>query len=90
MRRKKVVAVPLITSFILWDRRYLFELVKELKDFLQSKLAKWKDGVTYCCSSKREGDDGCWRRTEQFCKRKGLDPQTFIRIFQEDTNGVYS
>jgi hypothetical protein len=89
MRKKKVVAVPLITSMILWDRKYLFELVKELKGFLQSRLNKWTDGVTYCCSSKRNSYDGCWKRTEQFCKKKGLDPETFIRIFQEDTEEAF-
>jgi hypothetical protein len=83
MKKEKGIATPMITRFILWDKNYLFQLTKELKEWLQSKLRKEDSGLCICSSSDSDDWNRCWEKTRRFCKTKGLDYHAFIEIFEE-------
>jgi len=53
-------ALPMTTRSKLQDKNLVFQLAKELKEYLQGKLKQRDDGI-YCCSSSDPNDwSRCW------------------------------
>jgi hypothetical protein len=83
MRKQKGIATPSITRFILWDKNYFFRITRELKEYLQSKLPRGDEGL-YCCSSPDPTEwSRCWEKSRRFCKKKSLDFDAFMEIFEK-------
>jgi hypothetical protein len=81
MRKKLTTSAN--TRSILRDKNLAYQLAQELKEHLQAKLQKTRDGVYYCSASTPEDYDGCWKQTRRFCSKKGLDYETFIEILEK-------
>lgn len=80
---RKKLTTPARTKSILRNKILVYRLAKELKDHLQAKLQKTRNGVYYCSASTPEDYDGCWKQTRGFCSKKGLDYETFIEVLEK-------
>jgi hypothetical protein len=78
MKEERQLGSPELTEELLQDRD--LDLVKEYVEYLRAKVKRRDDGA-YCCVTKLDGPYKCWDQTEQFCREKGLDSDTFVYEF---------
>jgi len=84
MRSKSIFPCPLETRSTLWQGPSVIKVVRELQEFLKTKMKRVKDGTfgTYwiCTTCDRSKEFGCWAKTIYFCKNQGIDFNTFTEI----------
>lgn len=93
MIKKSTIPCPLKTKSILWEGAFVLNLIKELQDFLKTKMKQVNDptfGSTWICTAcDRSRQYGCWGKTAEFCAKKGLDWQTFTEVINSFSGFAY-
>jgi len=93
MIKKSKIPCPLRTKSILWEGAFILNLVKELQDFLKTRMEQVSDPtfgsywICKTCDRSREYD--CWGKTAEFCAKKGLDWQTFTEALNAFSGFAY-
>ena len=82
MKKQKVIASPMITRFMFWDIDLFTKTILEYVEYLRRKVKRDEDGV-YLCVTETDDHDKCWGKTENFCKKKGLDSHVFWELLTE-------
>jgi len=93
MTKKSKIPCPLRTKSILWEGAFILNLIKELQDFLKTRMNQINDptfGTTWICiACDRSRQYGCWSKTAEFCAKKGLDWQTFTEVINSFSRFAY-
>ena len=93
MRKRRLIPCPLETRSILWEGANILKLVRELQDFLKTRMKQVSDptfGTCWICSvCDWSKDYKCWGKTVEFCEKKNLDWNTFVEILNSFSGFVY-
>jgi hypothetical protein len=94
MRKRRIIPCPLETRSILWEGASVIKLIRELQDFLKTKMKQVNDPTfgTYwiCKSCDWSKEHGCWEKTIEFCERKGLEWNTLTEILNHLSGFAYN
>ena len=94
MRKRRILLCPLETRSILWEGAFVIKLVRELQEFLKTKMKQINDPTfgTYwvCKSCDWSNEYGCWRKTVEFCEKKGLEWNTLTEILNHLSGFAYN
>ena len=94
MRKRRIIPCPLETRSILWEGASVIKLVRELQDFLKTKMKQVNDPTfgTYwvCKTCDRSQEFGCFGKTAEFCQKKGLDWQTLTETLNTLSGFAYN
>ena len=93
MRKRRIIPCPLETRSILWEGASVIKLVRELQDFLKTKMKQVSDptfgSYWVCTACDRSKEYGCFAKTAEFCKKRGLDWQTFTELLNSFSGFAY-
>ena len=70
------------TRFMFWDLDLFTKTVLEYVEYLRRKVKKGDEGTILLCIGEDDYDK-CWDKTENFCKKKGLDLHAFWELLTE-------
>jgi hypothetical protein len=93
MRKRRIIPCPLETRSILWEGAFVIKLVRELQEFLKTKMMQVYDptfGPYWVCTSCDWSKEyGCWGKTVEFCEKKGLEWNTLTEILNSFSGFAY-
>jgi hypothetical protein len=93
MRKRRIIPCPLETRSILWEGAFVIKLIRELQDFLKTRMKQVNDPTfgTYwvCTSCDWSKEYGCWGKTVEFCEKKGLEWNTLTEILNSFSGFAY-
>lgn len=71
---------------IFQNEEYLAYVFRDLQDYLKKKLRKM-NGIFECHTKDENDEDGRWRKTNAFCRMKGID-ETFVCLLNDVLGGL--
>ena len=93
MRKRRIIPCPLETRSILYEGAFVIKLIRELQEFLKTKMKQVNDPTfgTYwvCTKCDWSKEYGCWGKTVEFCERKGLEWNTLTEILNSFSGFAY-